>query len=105
MQDEKALHSKVGTIQRLDYSVTFRDTQDLEYIRRKLLKAFLILKSNADIGRSWETETAALMTKLVNAQVGESLKVVRQYIACMERHARVVDSLVQRLSGTSKLVG
>lgn len=34
----------------------------------------------------------------------DNLEVLQQYINGLERHARVIESLLDRLSGTSKLV-
>jgi hypothetical protein len=34
----------------------------------------------------------------------DTLEVMQQYISGLERHARVIDSLLDRLNGTSKLV-
>jgi hypothetical protein len=103
-QDEKALHSKVPPQQKFDYLVTFRDIQTLEIIRRKLLKAFLILKSNADVGKSWAQDVTRLAQHIVQLDEDDILEVMPQYIASLERHSRVVNYLLDRLSGTSKLV-
>ena len=48
-KDKKALNSLVINAYKLDYPITFRNTQDLKLIRRKILKASLILRSSVDI--------------------------------------------------------
>lgn len=104
LKDEKALHSKVGVAQYMDYSVTFRDTQDLESLRRRLVKASLNLKSNADVGRSWEEETIKLTEYLATNELNEIFVTVRKYIKDMYQHAGIIDSLLERLDGTRSLV-
>lgn len=54
-QDEKTLNSSIVNVYKLDYFVTFRDAQDLELVRRKLLKASLILRSSVNVGRFLKT--------------------------------------------------
>ncbi|KAL8677818.1 MAG: hypothetical protein Q9186_005798 [Xanthomendoza sp. 1 TL-2023] len=102
--DEKVLHSKVGVAQYVDYSVTFRDTQDLELIRRRLIKASLNLKSNADVGKSWEEETIKLTGHLATNELDQIFVTVRKYITDMYQHARIIDSLLERLDGTQNLL-
>lgn len=103
-KDEKALNSKVGSACKLDYTVTFRDAQDLELIRRKLLKASLILKSNADVGRSLSMHVEKVARALQQNETQKSLELFNGYVANLEMHARTVNYLLERLSGTSKLV-
>lgn len=98
------LHSKVGSSRRSDYSVTFSDTQNLELIRRRLVKACLILKSNADVGRSWREDMVELGKRVTKVDLQDTLEIIQQYISGLERHARIIDSLLDRLNGTSKLV-
>ncbi|KAL8701140.1 MAG: hypothetical protein Q9224_000634 [Gallowayella concinna] len=104
LEDEKVLHSKVGVAQYVDYSVTFRDTQDLELIRRRLIKASLNLKSNADVGKSWEEETIKLTGHLATNELNQIFVTVRKYITDMYQHARIIDSLLERLDGTQNLL-
>jgi len=85
--------------------VTFEDVQDLELVRRKLLKALLNLESNADVGRCWLERVANLGTHAERIDVGEELMAMQEHILDLGRHARVVNSLLTRLDGTRKLVG
>lgn len=94
----------MGTIRKSDYTITFNDAQDLELIGRKMMKASLILKSNADIGRSWNVKLGNLGQRLGQERFSGSQEAMQEYITELERHARVVDSLLDRLAGTSKLV-
>jgi hypothetical protein len=64
----------------------------------------LILKSNADGGESWREDMVELGKLAMEIDLQESLEVMKEYITDLERHRRVVDSLLDRLSGTSKLV-
>lgn len=103
-QDEKALNSSVVNACKLDYPVTFRDAQDLELVRRKLLKASLILRSSVDVGRSLRTHIEEVARTLQQSKSRRSIEVLDQYAASLEMHARIVDALLERLSGTTKLV-
>ncbi|ERF72672.1 hypothetical protein EPUS_09491 [Endocarpon pusillum Z07020] len=98
--DEKALNSSVGTPCRLDYTVTFRDVQDLELIRRKLLKAALILASNADVGRSLNAHIGKVAQALQKSEIPSSHEVLDQFAADLEMHAKVVTLLLEKVRGT-----
>jgi hypothetical protein len=76
----------------------------LELVRRKLVKACLILRSNADVGRSWKEDVLEIGKQIPSLDLRNTLEVLQQYITGLERHARVTESLLDRLSGTSKLV-
>lgn len=102
-KDEKALHSRVGRSRRSDYVVTFADAQELERIRKKLLKASLLLKLNAKVGESWNSKMRELSTMLGIVELGLA-ELMHQYAYTHEQHTLVVDSLCDRLSGTRKLV-
>lgn len=103
-QDEKALNSSVVNACKLDYPVTFRDAQDLELVRRKLLKASLILRSSVDVGRSLKTHIEKVVRTLQSSKSQGSLEVLDQYAASLGMHARIVEALLERLSGIRKLV-
>jgi hypothetical protein len=103
-KDEKALHSRVGRSRKSDYVVTFADAQDLERIRKKLLKASLLLKSNAKVGDSWNSKMRELSAMLGIEEL-RLADLMHQYACTHEQHTLVVDSLCDRLSGTRKLVG
>lgn len=98
------MNSSVVNDYKLDYPVTFRDAQDLELVRRKFLKASLILRSSVDVGRSLKTHIEEVARTLQQSQSPGSLEMLDQYAASLEVHARIVDALLERLSGTSKLV-
>ena len=98
------MNSSVVNACKLDYSVTFRDAQDLELVRRKLLKASLILKSNMDVGRRLKAHIEGVMQTLQQSKDPGSLEGLDQYAVSLKMHARIVDSLLERLSGTKKLV-
>jgi Mg2+ and Co2+ transporter CorA len=103
-QDEKALHSKVGRKGRFDYSVTFRDTQNTELIRRKLIKASFILKSNADVGRSVRNDVVKLAKCTPKTDLRDILDSIQQYISSLEKYERIIKALLDRLTGTRELV-
>jgi hypothetical protein len=98
------LHSNVGSVCKSDYTVSFSDTQKLELIRRKLVKAALVLKSNTDVGKSWREDMVELKKQIPNLELQGTLRIVQQYVTDLERHSTVVHSLLERLSGTEKLV-
>lgn len=104
VQDDKALYSKVGSSRRFDFLVTFQDVQNLEIVRRKLVKALLNLRSNADVGRCWIDRLSNLCSSLDHFDLGENLEMMQEYVLDLERHARVVDLLLSRIDGTRKLV-
>ena len=103
-EDEKALNSSVVNACKLDYPVTFRNTQDLELVRQKTLKASLILRSSVDVGRSLKIYIKEVARTLQQSKSQGSLEVLDQYTASLGMHARIVDTLLERLSGTSKQV-
>ena len=98
------MNSFVGSTLKLDYTVTFRDAQDLELIRRKLVKALLILRSNADVGRSLMGYLRKLRQVADPGDTKSSKDLPEEYITSLEGYAKTVESLLNRLSGTSKLV-
>lgn len=105
MQDDKALYSKVGSPRKFDFIVTFQDVQDLEIVRRKFIKALLNLRSNAEVGRCWMDRSGNLNGYVDQSDLDENMEVMQEYVLDLERHARVIDSLLSRLDGTRKLVG
>lgn len=94
----------VGSPCKFDYVITFRDAQRLELIRRRLLKAALILRSNADVGVSLKGHIENLSHTMECGDISTSLQVLDQYVRFLNEHARVVDFLLERLAGTNKLV-
>ena len=98
------LRSKVGRVSKFDYSLTFHDAQILERIRRKLVKASLILRSNVDIAESLGAVFDQVGMTATEDDVLPVLHTIRQHTADLRRHERVVESLLDRLAGTSKLV-
>jgi hypothetical protein len=42
--------------------------------------------------------------RVKKVDIQDTLEIVQQYISGLERYARVIDSLLDRLNGTSKLV-
>lgn len=98
------MNSRVGSTCKLDYNVAFLDAQDLELVRRKLLKASLILRSNVDVGRSLKMRIERVARDLQPSEILSSLEVFDQYATDLEMHTRIVKSLLDKLSGTSKLV-
>jgi len=42
--------------------------------------------------------------RVTKIDLQDTLKIIQQYISSLERHARVINSLLNRLNGTSKLV-
>lgn len=104
MQDDKALYSRVGSSRKFDFLVTFRDVQNLEIVRRKFLKALLVLNSNGDVGKCWMDRFTKFGRSVDEFDLGETLEIMQGYVLDLERHARVVESLLTRLDGTRKLV-
>jgi hypothetical protein len=104
LQHEKALSSTVGKPRNHDYSVTFEDAQDLERIRQKLLKANLILKLNIKAANSWLSGLTRLSKRIGEPHMDHCQIVVQQYVASLETHSAVVESLLQRLDGINRLV-
>jgi hypothetical protein len=94
----------VGGVCKSDYTVSFSDTQKLELIRRKLVKAALVLKSNADVGKSWREDMIELKKQTPDLELQDTLRIAQQYVTDLERHSTVVQFLLERLSGTEKLV-
>ncbi|KAF4633888.1 hypothetical protein G7Y89_g4226 [Cudoniella acicularis] len=104
-QDKKVLYSKVGASHKQDYPTTFNDTQELEVIRRKLAKASLISKSNAEVGRAWEHAIQELRTEIETPYFQRlDLAGIREYISGLEHHHSVVEYLLDRLNETRTLV-
>ncbi|CAF9925242.1 hypothetical protein IMSHALPRED_006421 [Imshaugia aleurites] len=102
--DDKALYSKVGSPRKFDFIVTFQDVQDLEIVRRKFIKALLNLRSNAEVGRCWMDRSGNLNGYVDQSDLDENMEVMQEYVLDLERHARVIDSLLSRLDGTRKLL-
>ena len=94
----------MGNASKFDYSVTFRDMQDLELIRRKLLKASMILKSSANVGRSLSVFVEELRPGFGQVEYARQAKAFEQYTSDLRMHERVVNVLIERSTGTSKLV-
>ena len=104
LQDERTMYSKVGETRISDYPLTFRDAQDLELFRRKMTKASLILKSNADVARFWSLEVERVCQSLGEDSIQDGQRAMRQHINELERHVMVLDLLLENLAGTSRLV-
>ena len=98
------MNSSVGSTCKLDYTVTFRDAQDLELIRRKLVKALLILRSNGDVGRLLKVYLAKLWQVANLEDTQSSTDLLEEYVTSLEGYAKTVESLLNRVAGTSKLV-
>jgi len=102
--DEKALRSKVGVIKKSDYSINFKDAQILERLRRKLIKASLILKLSIDISESLSVEFRKFIDAITLKEDPEVFHALRRHSATLNRHLRVVDFLLAKLAGTSRLI-
>jgi hypothetical protein len=76
----------------------------MELIRRKLIKAAFILRSNEDVGRSFQRDIVDLAKQAPNADLHEILEMLQRYSCSLERHERVIQSLLDRSAGTGKLV-
>lgn len=103
-QNEKTLNFSVVNACKLDYSVTFRDAQDLKLVWRKLLKASLILRSSVNVERFLKTHIEEVARTLQQSKISGSLEMLNQYAASLEMHARIVNALLKRLSEISKLI-
>ena len=101
LQDEKALDSRVDRERKSDYLLTFRDVQVLEQIRRKLLKASLLLKSNIDLAESLVTAFGRITP---HSSPSNNFHSFLQHRNGLARHLQVINLLLDRLSGTRKLV-
>ena len=101
LQDEKALDSRVDRERRFSYPLTFRDVQVLEQIRRKLLKASLLLKSNIDLAESLMTAFGRIIPY---SNPSNDFHSFLQHKSDLARHLQVVNLLLDRLFGTSRLV-
>ena len=78
--------------------------QDLEVLRRKLLKALLILRSNKDVGRRLCTHVGKHRRKLPQSTITTSLEALDGHVASLQTHIRTVEYLLERLGGTERLV-
>ncbi len=98
------MNSSVESRCRLDYTVTFRDAQDLELIRRKLLKVSLILTSNANVERSLNMYIEKAAQALQQNKTSSSLEMFNQFAVDLEMHKRIVSFLLKKLNETNKLI-
>ncbi|KAM7213908.1 hypothetical protein V8F06_010727 [Rhypophila decipiens] len=100
-----ALNSRVGEGNEETYSLTFRNAQRLEKLRRKLSKARHILSQNTEVARRWIQVAEALALRHGRGEeVGPLVASAKEYIAELDSHRAVTDLLQDRLSGTERLI-
>ena len=73
-------------------------------MRRKLLKALLILTSNTDVGKSLSVHMEKIFQAMKQSHSSSGYEAFTRYAVSLELQARIVKSLLERLNGTSKLV-
>ncbi|RMZ75072.1 hypothetical protein DV737_g5474, partial [Chaetothyriales sp. CBS 132003] len=101
--DEKALHSRVGRVRQSDYTVTFADAQELERIRKKLIKARLLLKLNTNVGREWASQMRVI-SKKIGIEDPDLWELMSRFSFSYSQHTLVAESLSARLEGTLTLI-
>ncbi|KAH6649389.1 hypothetical protein F5144DRAFT_4494 [Chaetomium tenue] len=103
--DEPALHSKVGLGNQETHVLTFSNAQRLERVRRKVTKARHILARNAEVATRWIRAVETLASRHGGGEHFAALiGSVRKYIAELDSHSAAAALLLERLSGTQKLI-
>ncbi|MCJ1453190.1 hypothetical protein MMC28_003536 [Mycoblastus sanguinarius] len=100
--DEKACFSRVGQEHKCDFEVTFADSQKLQLVRRRLLRASSVLDSSLEVLCG-----CILHCRELELQGIESAKMCDQiasYTAQLEGHKRKIEVLLVQSSGTTHLL-
>jgi hypothetical protein len=69
-----------------------------------LIKACFILKSNADAGRLISNDLVTLTKWAPETDLHDILDLIQQYISSLEKYERIINALLDRLTGTKELV-
>lgn len=95
--------SRVGVIHHNDFSITFRDVQNLERLHKKLLQAHTILESNIDVVSAFITSQNESKEK----EDKESMECAAQLDACTRQtrnHLRTAGKFLAISKGVSRMV-
>ena len=101
-QDDKACFSKVGVNKPHDFSITFADTQKLQLLRQKLLRAKFVLESCLDVAKSCKSHCHSLDG--FGFASSKALISLNVYSAQIELALRTLGVLLQCSQGTATLV-
>lgn len=95
--------SRIGVVHRNDFSVTFRDVQNLGRLRKKLLQALSILESSIDVVSAFSRSE----TQQKETEDKESIECTAQledYARQIKNHSRTAGKILANLEGASRMV-
>lgn len=102
--EEKALFSRVGRTFEEDYNVAFDDSQELQRLRKKLLKARTVIDSSIDIGTAYKEHCLKLRSSY-NLDIMDFMLVELDIITAHFRsHMRHVSTLLELSGGVAVLL-
>ncbi len=97
-QEERALICRVGFVYKDDYSVSFRDTQKLQRLRKKLLQCQSILAASRDVAARYKIHMQQWGTNIGTCKefyLGQ----LDAYEVQMANHTRTIERFLQCSSG------
>lgn len=104
-KDDKACFSKVDSIDDEDYAVAFSDSQDLQMLRQKLLRAASVLHSGLTVAKGCAEYCDQLGEVISDATGRKSLAEIGYYIQQLEIHSQSITRIIHQSEGTNQLVG
>lgn len=96
MQEDKAYFSKVGIIAEHDYDLVFKDYQNLQRLRKKLLKTKGLLGANSEVCKQYQNTELGRCSFALGALDSHALR--------LETQQRIMCQLLDSAEGVGKTV-
>ncbi|KAE8354537.1 hypothetical protein BDV28DRAFT_79440 [Aspergillus coremiiformis] len=104
--EEKALYAKVGCEKPrpYDFSITFRDSQNVQRLHRKFLKASVALDSNLEVAHGYKIHCKDLCERNLGGRNPLLFVEVELYKVKLRAHKRSVKVLLERCTQTLSIL-
>ena len=104
LKDEKARFSRVGQFCAHDYAVTFSDSQRVQNIRERLLRAIVVLDANLEVVSGCKAHCRALSNTRIGLMPQVLTSELEAYSAQLRSCRGTVVAILEQSRGTLDLV-
>jgi hypothetical protein len=104
LKEEKALFSRVGRRQNVDYDVAFADSQSLQRLCSKMRKCLAILGTTLEVASGFDTLWKDLQARTIDeGKMGATR--IEMYKSHIRNRRESVVNLLDNSDGVAKIVG
>ena len=105
LKDDKACFSKVDSTDDKDYAVAFSDSQDLQMLRQKFLRAASTLYSCLTVVETCASYCSQFSNVTSDVSGRRPMVEINFYIQQLQIHSQSITRSIHQLEGTNQLVG